>query len=841
MQIIDAVLRLKDNFTNVIQKATKNIDEHRSQQLRTAKSIKDTGKSISALGEKFALLSAPILAAATAGAKLNSDFTVGLAKVSTLVDTTVVDMTKMRSELVALSNETGVSVTELTEGTYQAISASVDASKAVDFMRVSALGAKAGFTDMSTATDALTTIINAYGMETERASDMMDRLIITQNLGKTTVDEIGKSIGQVIPTAASAGMSIDELLASVASLTASGTQTSAAMTGMKAALSNIIKPTTDAAKVAQSLGLEFTQAHLAQVGWAQFLDEVKTATGGNIETMGKLFGSTEALNTVLSLTGNGANKFKESLDGMANSTGATNDAIAKLDATPAAQLEKAVNQLKNAAMELAQGLTPLLSRTSKMTKAFAEWLNNLTHVQKELLFGLGQFIVIGGFALTIVGKAITMFGGWYGSIVKASSAISKAGGVFAALGTKFPIIATAANSASGALSAFAAKGISSMRIFGNAMLHPLNTIRAGFLMLKNGVVNSIGSMVRGILGFGRSFISFFTSIPSLIMRSFTTIISAIKNFRTAFSALRLLFATNPIGIALLAISIIIGIVISHWNDFKQVTLVVWNHVKNTVSGAIEKIKAKVAPVITMLGIIAKKFQQTWNVVMKAFGKETEESGSLVSAILNTLGAVFEAVFDTIVWVVVSAVGIIADVLFTVTLVASDLISFIQNVFTGNWEGAWNNIKDIFTHVFEGIKNVFSDVINFLSDGLDSILEKAGLASKASAEAHDGEEVGEHAIGTPWFSGGKTWIHEKGAEIVDLPTGTRIVPHDQSLKQQYQRGFEKGRAQQQITPSINIAKLADSIVVKEQADIDRFTEQIVFKIQQAAINNMVGAV
>lgn len=841
MQIIDAVLRLKDNFTGVIQKATKNIDEHRSQQLRTAKSIKDTGKSISALGEKFALLSAPILAAATAGAKLNSDFTVGLAKVSTLVDTTVVDMGKMRAELVALSNETGVSVTELTEGTYQAISASVDASKAVDFMRVSALGAKAGFTDMSTATDALTTIVNAYGMETERASDMMDRLIITQNLGKTTVDEIGKSIGQVIPTAASAGMSIDELLASVASLTASGTQTSAAMTGMKAALSNIIKPTADAAKVAQSLGLEFTQAHLAQVGWAQFLDEVKTATGGNIEIMGKLFGSTEALNTVLSLTGNGANKFKESLDGMANSTGATNDAIAKLDATPAAQLEKAVNQLKNAAMELAQGLTPLLSRTSRMTKAFAEWLNNLTPAQKELLFGLGQFIVIGGFALTIVGKAITMFGGWYGSIVKASSAISNAGGVFAALGTKFPIIATAANSASGALSAFAARGISAMRIFGNAMLHPLSTIRAGFILLKNGVINSISGMVRGVLGFGRSFISFFTSIPSLIMRSFTTIISAIKNFRTAFSALRLLFATNPIGIALLAISIIIGVVISHWNDFKQVTLVVWNHVKNTVSGAIEKIKAKVSPAITMLCIIAKKFQQTWNVVMKAFGKETEESGSAVSAILNTLGAVFEMVFDTIVWVVVGAVGVIADVLFTVTLVAGDLISFIQNVFTGNWEGAWNNIKDIFTHIFDGIKNVFSDVINFLSDGLDSILEKAGLASKASAEAQGGEEVGEHAIGTPWFAGGKTWIHEKGAEIVDLPTGTRIVPHDQSLKQQYQRGYEKGRAQQQITPSINIAKLADSIVVKEQADIDKFTEQIVFKIQQAAINNMVGAV
>lgn len=188
MQIIDAVLRLKDQFTPTLTNATRRLSEHRSQQMRVANSIKTTGKSISELGNKFALLSAPILAAATAGAKLNSELTTALAKVSTLVDTNLVDMQKMRSELIQLSNETGVSVVELTEGTYQAISASVDASKAIDFMRVSALGAKAGFTDMTTATDALTSIINAYGMEVERASNMMDLLITTQNLGKTTVD-----------------------------------------------------------------------------------------------------------------------------------------------------------------------------------------------------------------------------------------------------------------------------------------------------------------------------------------------------------------------------------------------------------------------------------------------------------------------------------------------------------------------------------------------------------------------------------------------------------------------------------------------------------------------------
>lgn len=790
MQVIDAILKLKDQFTPVLSKVTSHLNEHRSQQMRVAKSIQATGKNVSALGEKFALLSAPILAAATAGAKLNSDFTTGLAKVSTLVDTTTVDMTKMRGELIALSNETGVSVTDLTEGTYQAISASVDAAKAVDFMKVSALGAKAGFTDMSTATDALTTIINAYGMETERASGMMDRLIITQNLGKTTVDEIGKSIGQVIPTAASAGMSIDELLASVASLTASGTQTSAAMTGMKAALSNIIKPTADAAKTAESLGLEFNQAHLAQVGWAKFLDEVKTATGGNIEMMGKLFGSTEALNTVLSLTGNGANKFTESLDAMANSTGATNEAIEKLDATPAAQLEKAVNQLKNAAMELAQGLTPLLARTSRMTKAFAEWLNNLTPLQKELLFTIGQFIVLGGVGLTVIGKGITLFGGWYGSAVKAAVAIEKAGSVTGALAAKFPFLQTAL---SGVMNGF--------RSFGGIL-----------------------SMMKG------NFVS-----------AFMTIGRAILSLRNPFMAIRALMATNPLGLALLALTIIIPFVIAHFHDFKQMILVVFNHIKNTVGTALDKVRAKFTIVFEKLKNVGDKFMAAYNQIMAAFGGTTEESGSLVSAALNTLGAVFGAVFDTIIWIITGFVGIYASIIGTVIDVAGDLISFIANVFTGNWEGAWNNIKDIFTHIFDGIKDVFSGVINFLSEGLDSILEKAGLARSESAAADGGCEAESHWTGATWFTGGKTFVHEQGPELINLPTGTQIVPHSESLKQQYQKGLSEGMAARGGTQSINIAKLADSIVVREESDIDKIAERLVFKLQQHGINNMVGAV
>lgn len=792
MQIIDAVLRLKDNFTNVIQKATKSIDEHRSQQLRTAKSIQQTGAAISNLGAKMSILSAPILAAAMAGAKLNSDLTTGLAKVSTLVDTNIVDMQKMRSELIALSNETGVSVTELTEGVYQAISASVDANKATEFMRISALGAKAGFTDMTTATDALTTILNAYGFETEKAIYMMDRLIVTQNLGKTTVDEIGKSIGQVIPTAASAGMQIDELLSSVASLTASGMQTSAAMTGVKAALSNIIKPAESAAKLAAELGLQFNQAHLAEVGWAKFLEEIKTATNNDIEMMGKLFGSTEALNVILSLTGNGANKFKESLDAMANSTGATDEAIKKLDATPAAQLAKATNELKNAGMELAQGLMPLVSRTATLTKAFASWLKNLSPLQKELLFGLAQFIVIGGVALSVIGKGISLFGGFYGSIVKASTAINKAGSVTGALANKFPFL---------------------KMVF--------NTLLTGFTKFSGFV-----SILKG------NFVS-----------ALTTIGKAIIGLRNPFLALRALFATNPIGLALLALTFIIPFVISHFNEFRYIIEKVFNHLQETITVAINKIQPKIEPVIKNLNFLIMRLGNAWDAIMTSLTGKTMDSGTAIAKTLEDLGKIFMFVFDYMIFSITTFITIFADVFSTCIMIASDLIAFIKNVFLGNWSAAWNNITDIFIHAFDGIKNVFTDVMSMLSSGLDYILGRTNETTNAVANINNvnADYIPQHAIGTNFFAGGKTWIHEKGAEIVDLPQGTRIIPHDESLRQQYKKGYEKGISQKQQTQSITIAKLADSIVVREQADIDRFAEQLAFRIQQNAINNMIGAV
>lgn len=314
-------------MTPILHKVTGELQEHEKVNIRTSKSISKTGDAFTSLGAKISLMTAPLTAAATAGLKLNAQFEAVMAKISTLVDTNVVSMNKLKQGIRDVSDATGESVTDLAEAEYQAISAGVDAAHVTQFLGDTTKAAVAGFTDNKTAIDGVTTVLNSYGMAADQASKVTDQMLLTQNLGKTTFGELAQSIGQVTPVAVQLHVSTDELFASLAALTKNGINTAEAMTSVRAVMNSIIKPSSEAAKTAQELGLDFSAAHVQSVGFAKFMDEVKEKTGGNVEVMGKLFSNTRALTGVLSLTGNAANDFKNSLDAMKNSAGATDEAF----------------------------------------------------------------------------------------------------------------------------------------------------------------------------------------------------------------------------------------------------------------------------------------------------------------------------------------------------------------------------------------------------------------------------------------------------------------------------------------------------------------------------------
>lgn len=878
--IIDAVLRLKDEFSTRLTAATGKLDEHEKAQKRVSKSIAETGKNITAFGGKVALLAAPLETVALAGAKLHSQFAAGMTKVSTLVDTTVVNMKTLEQGVREVSDATGVSVTDLAESEYQAISAGVDAAHVTEFLNTVTKASIAGYTDSVTAINGVTTVLNSYGMATQEASKITDEMLIAQNLGKTSFGELAQSIGNVTPIAKTLGVTTEELFGSLASLTKNGIATSEAVTGLKAAFSNIMKPSSEAGKMAQQLGLDFSAAHLKSVGWAKFLDEVKEKTNGDTTAMTALFGSVEAANSIFSLTGAGAKDFKDALAAMSDQAGITDEVFQRIvqnDPTRAMQIVK--NQLENIGMDLGTSLAPYINRAAVELKQLAKVLNSMTPEQRDLVMTIGQSVIMFGLLTAGLGKAISMYASARTSILAFAKVMKEAKniGVGGVLAKQLPILkafGAGMEAAAGKTSIFKNALIkfgSGLNGIFSAMLSPVATFRKGYTAALEAVGRSLASffgrviripgMIGGVVVRGLNALARIPGKISGVFRALATIIrNPIASFRTLFGvirggfmAMRALMAANPIGLALLALSVVIVYVIKHWKTFQQVITTVWDHVSGTISGAIERIK----PI----------FSQLWQAVQAAFNKiigalglgkaKTEECGDTMTIVVNTLGSAFSAAFDVMATVVEVAVDIIAGALTTAINVASDLISFIVNVFTGNWQGAWDNVKQIFTDVWDGIVSTFNNIMDTLSAGLDRILGKAHDAKAASAEAESsgGGEDG-NWTGTNYFPGGVTWLHEQGPELVYLPTGARVVPHSDSLKEEYQRGLDAGSqmmrpVSMQAAPAtveqrtgdikITIPKLADQIVVREKQDIDNLANALVFKMKQYALNSMAGAV
>ena len=364
-RVISTALQFIDAFTKPSAQAIKSMKKLGKEIQNTGKMIQNAGKMISSTGSSMTKsITLPIAGVATAALKMSNDFENAMSKVSTIADTTIVPMETLKKQVIGLSNEVGIAVADLAEAQYQAISAGIDTASSVDFVSIAVKAAKGGFTDTTTAVDGLTTILNAYGFEASKAASISDQMLMAQNFGKTSFGDMASSMGKVIPIASSLNVSTEELFSSVAVLTKNGIATSEAVTGLKAAYSNILKPSTDASKVAQQLGLDFSSAHLQSVGWAKFLDEIKEKTNGNADVMARLFGSTEALNSITVLAGKGSADFAKALNLMAEAGGATQAAYEKM-LTPTERMNISINKLKNSLIQFGVALTPVLKKYLK--------------------------------------------------------------------------------------------------------------------------------------------------------------------------------------------------------------------------------------------------------------------------------------------------------------------------------------------------------------------------------------------------------------------------------------------------------------------------------------------
>ncbi len=337
-----------------------------------------------------------------------AEFEVATMKISTIADTTQVSLSTLSGDLLALSMATGQSVNELSEATYSALSASVETASAVEFTATATKLATGGFTSSATAVDVLTTAINAYGLEASYAENISDMLITTQNLGKTTVDELAASVGKVIPLASAYGVEMDNLSTAYAELTKGGIATAEAGTYLKSMLNELgDSGSTVSAVLMEETGSSFSE--LMDMGYSlgDVMDVLGTSVGGSAGAFNELWSSSEAGIGALSLYNAGAEQFNTTLDAMQTSAGATSAAYATMTDTTAHAQEELSNAAANLQISIGQQINPLIEKLYGLGTNMLNFMTEFTQehpVVTKAIAAIG--IGVGVAAVAMVGVTV---------------------------------------------------------------------------------------------------------------------------------------------------------------------------------------------------------------------------------------------------------------------------------------------------------------------------------------------------------------------------------------------------------------------------------------------------
>lgn len=548
-----------ENSLKSLTKEMKNFGSVSAQQIAAAgEDVQELGGKIEIVGKKVSVASAASAAALGASVKLASDYTDAVAKVGTVADLQSVPLEKLRDDMLQLSTETGRGAGEIADATYQAISASVDTADAVSFVGTSVGLAKAGFLETADAVDVLTTIINAYGLEASDAGRLSDILIQTQNDGKTTVNELSQSMGQVIPLASAYGVNIENLAASYAQLTKNGVATAQAGTYLKSMLNELGDSGSDVGEILKSkTGKSFGQLMNDGMSLGDVLGILNDSVNGDSEALAGLWSSSEAGTGALSILSSGVGTFNDELGNMQDSTGNVADALETLS-TPSAKAQESLNAVKNAGIELGsaalEAIAPLLEQLAETVKSLTERFSNLSPATQTVIVAVMAILAALGPVIIIIGQLITAVG----TIMTVAPAVATALGTvkiaIAAIGGPVTIVIAV-------ITALVLK-----------LIHAYNTSEE-FRNKVNAVFDAVGNKVNAaintIIGVFHSGIAYYKN--------------AVSDIRAAWSELVSWFSGKVSDFVSIGKNVLMGL----WNGIND--KVGW--LKSKVKGVVDKIKS----------------------------------------------------------------------------------------------------------------------------------------------------------------------------------------------------------------------------------------------------------
>lgn len=833
-RFIDATLRLIDNFTRPMGTAVSQMEQSARQFQRAGKEIEKAGSAISSVGSSLVQsVTVPLAGLGVAAVKTAADFEKSMDAVAAVMGSKLnpEDLDKLTQKAQEMGKKTKYSASDSADAFLMFAQAGWDTQKMLDNIEGMMYLAGATGTDLANAANYVISAMAGLGEKSGYTAEVIgNNLAVAASSSKTNINGMGEAFSMISTTVGQMGYSMED--ACVVLGTLANANYEGAEAGM--AFNRIIERMSTNEKALGQLK-EMGIALYDEAGKARALS---TVFGELREAYGKMESDEERVNATKLLGGQYSTKLQAILgseqsawdnltESMKDTSGATREMYDVANDNLAGRLTILGSTLESIAITFGERLMPYAEAGAEKLQELADRFAELSDEQVD------QIIKWAGMAAA-AGPALMIFGNMVGMAGKGVSAIGKVGKGLSALKDN-------AASARGILSTInlvpeikLPAGIGNIgKVLGGLGGKAAGAVIKPFALAGKAVTGfASGSRVLGTaMGAATKSFGLFGKGVQLLFAPFTKVLGV---FGTAGKALFTLL--GPANSAILVIGLLIAAGILLYKNWDK------------VSEAGRRLGTYIQSIFNDLGLNVDFFKGKISEFGGKFyevGQKAQELWVVISPVLGKIGDIVILVFQT--WIgaaIGGAIGLFGTFIQSVSEFGSGflgimggIIDFITGVFTGNWELAWNGVKEIFRGVFDSFVALAKTPINAvigLINGVVSGINNMGIDIPDWVPGLGGKgfhinipQIPMLYKGTDNWMGGPAMIHDRGAEIVDLPQGTRVYPHDESIR--------KARAEGGKNISIQIAKIAESIIVREEADIDRIMEKLSQCLEAAAEN------
>jgi len=382
---------------------------------QASQSMQNVGKSMQSAGKSMSMyITAPLVAAGTAAFNLQKDFEASMSKINGLVGVSQEQVSKWSQEILKLAPSLGKAPKELADGLFFITSAGIKGAEAMDVLTASAKASAAGLGETATIADLVTSAMNAYGVENLSAASATDILVAAVREGKAEAASLAGAMGQVLPIASEMGVSFDQVGASVAAMTRTGTEANTAAMQLKNILASLLKPSQQAEEALNSMGISAgtLRKMIREDGLIATLSYLRKLTNQYGEdAMANVFPNIRALSGVLDLMGSNAEDNIGIFERMADSTDSLNKAFGAAANTTKFKMDQAIVSVKTSLTTFGQSLStvivPLIQKFSGWIQKLTSWFNSLSEEQKKSVIKWAAIAAAAGPVLIILGQVIT--------------------------------------------------------------------------------------------------------------------------------------------------------------------------------------------------------------------------------------------------------------------------------------------------------------------------------------------------------------------------------------------------------------------------------------------------